>query len=94
MPRIHPTAIVDPRVELADDVEIEALDDVVNNKQEEFISELIDIRQPLINLKHALERKVGLSLANYEFWLQDSQQLPDNTTLVEQCVQGKTHFHA
>ena len=50
---------------------------------------IIDIREPLIILKKKLEAKLGKDLTNYRFYLQDTQHLPDDSTLVEQCIQGE-----
>lgn len=36
-----------------------------------------------------LEKKVGLSLQGYEFWLQDAQELEPHKNLVDQCVKGE-----
>merc|ERR1712223_1186979 len=52
-------------------------------------SELIDIREPLGQLKESLAGRVGHSLKNYDFWLQETQMLSDEMTLVEQCIQGE-----
>lgn len=85
------------------DVEIEAMDDEDEDDEdsedgggptegmdaEGVVAQLIDIREPLTNLRKALERRLGMDLVAHEFWLQDSQRLPENTTLVEQCVQGE-----
>ena len=49
----------------------------------------IDIREPLNNLRLALEKKLCQDLTGYEFWLQDAQKLPSDTTLVDQCIQGE-----
>ena len=49
----------------------------------------IDIREPLNNLRLALEKKLSQDLSGYEFWLQDAQRLPSDTTLVDQCIQGE-----
>ncbi|TRY64089.1 hypothetical protein TCAL_10776 [Tigriopus californicus] len=59
------------------------------NAEDGVIAHLIDIREPLYNFKTALEKRLGLGLRDYDFWLQDTQRLPENTTLVEQCVQGE-----
>jgi GA-binding protein transcription factor alpha len=53
------------------------------------LAELIDIREPLKNLKKNLERRLKLDLSEYDFWLQDTQMLPGDTSLVDQCVQGE-----
>merc|ERR1719318_1622291 len=49
----------------------------------------MDIRSPLSVLVEALEERLGLSLARFSVWLQDSQALSRDMTLVEQCVQGE-----
>jgi len=60
-----------------------------DQNEEGVVAQLIDIREPLLNLKRALERRLGVNLARHKFWLQDSQELPEDTSLVEQCVQGE-----
>ena len=40
-------------------------------------------------LKESLAGRVGHSLKNYDFWLQETQMLSDEMTLVEQCIQGE-----
>ena len=80
-----------------EDVEIEAMDDedgggrggLLGLGNDGVIAQLIDIREPLVNLRRALERRLNVDLSEHDFWLQDSQLLPENTTLVEQCVQGE-----
>lgn len=81
-----------------EDVEVEAMDedDIPGGGRANLglgsdgvIAQLIDIREPLINLRKALERRLHVDLSEHDFWLQDSQLLPENTTLVEQCVQGE-----
>ncbi|XP_005176667.1 DNA-binding protein Ets97D-like isoform X1 [Musca domestica] len=49
----------------------------------------MDIREPLRTLQKLLEKKVGLSLQGYEFWLQDAQELEPHKNLVDQCVKGE-----
>lgn len=56
---------------------------------QDYVAQLIDIREPLVTLRKKLEKKTKISLKDYDFWLQDSQLLPEDTTLVEQCVQGE-----
>merc|ERR1712129_560261 len=67
-----------------EDIDIENLDG-----EDETFSELIDIRQPLGSIKGNLEARLGYSLKNYDFWLQETQMLSDEMTLVEQCIQGE-----
>ena len=57
--------------------------------EDETFSELIDIREPLGTIKGSLEARLGYSLKNYDFWLQETQMLSDEMTLVEQCIQGE-----
>lgn len=57
--------------------------------EEGIIAQLIDIREPLHNLKLILEQKLGADLSDYDFWLQDSQLLEPHMNLVDQCVQGE-----
>ncbi len=68
------------------DVEVDVDGDEENNV---VISELIDIQEPLSTLKKSLEKRLGQSLKNHKFLLQGEQKLPDSTSLVDQCVQGK-----
>ncbi len=67
-----------------DDVDVTSADAVPD-----VIDQLIDIREPLVNLKRILEKRFKVDLAEYDFWLQDSQLLPEETSLVDQCVQGE-----
>jgi len=67
-----------------EDIDIENLDG-----EDETFSELIDIREPLGTIKGSLEARLGYSLKNYDFWLQETQMLSDEMTLVEQCIQGE-----
>ena len=53
------------------------------------IAQLFDIQEPLINLRNTLERRTGVDLSDHSFWLQDSQRLKEDSTLVDQCVQGE-----
>ncbi|XP_054262850.1 DNA-binding protein Ets97D isoform X2 [Macrosteles quadrilineatus] len=48
----------------------------------------MDIKEPLSNLKVALEEVHGISLEGYDFYLQDTTLLEGHKNLVEQCVQG------
>jgi len=73
-----------------DDESDEDIDvDVDGDIDDEVLSELIDIREPLGQLKQSLEARLGYSLKNYDFWLQDTQMLSDEITLVDQCIQGE-----
>lgn len=49
----------------------------------------MDIREPLRTLQKLLEKKVGLGLNGYTFWLQDAQELEPHKNLVDQCVKGE-----
>ncbi|XP_046658690.1 DNA-binding protein Ets97D isoform X2 [Homalodisca vitripennis] len=48
----------------------------------------MDIKEPLANLKKALEETHSINLDGYEFYLQDTTLLENHKNLVEQCVQG------
>jgi len=67
----------------SDDIDIENVDG------DDTYNELIDIKEPLGQLKGSLEAKLGYSLKDYEFWLQETQMLSDEMTLVDQCIQGE-----
>ena len=85
----------DVDIEDLDDDDDDDLDDSSQDEdgaedgQQGVICQLIDIREPLVNLKKELEKRLRLDLTTFDFWLQDSQILPENTSLVEQCVQGE-----
>ncbi|XP_053679313.1 DNA-binding protein Ets97D [Anopheles nili] len=49
----------------------------------------MDLRENLSTLRGLVERKIGLSLKHYEFWLQGSTMLESHKNLVDQCVQGE-----
>ena len=74
-----------------DDASLLALSEAIEEHMnpEGFVAQLIDIREPLTNLRRALERRMKVDLRGFNFWLQDSQMLPETTTLVEQCIQGE-----
>jgi len=69
-----------------EDIDIENVD---GDEGDDTYNELIDIREPLGQLKGSLEAKLGYSLKDYEFWLQETQMLSDEMTLVDQCIQGE-----
>ena len=73
------------------DAEVMPESEVVSSEEEEtsIISQLMDIREPLLKLRIILEQKLDVDLSQYDFWLQDTQLLEENMTLVEQCVQGE-----
>ncbi|KAG1689532.1 DNA-binding protein Ets97D [Nymphon striatum] len=48
----------------------------------------MNIKDSLSSLKELLEQKLQISLAEFEFWLQDNHKLDANRNLVDQCVQG------
>ncbi|KAK7105654.1 GA-binding protein alpha chain-like isoform X2 [Littorina saxatilis] len=54
-----------------------------------LIIQHMDIAEPLSTLKTLLETRLQCSLAEHQFFLQDSLQLDSNKSLVEQCVQGE-----
>uniref|UniRef100_A0A182NCN8 ETS domain-containing protein n=1 Tax=Anopheles dirus TaxID=7168 RepID=A0A182NCN8_9DIPT len=49
----------------------------------------MDLRENLSTLRGLVERRIGLSLKHYEFWLQGSTMLESHKNLVDQCVQGE-----
>uniref|UniRef100_A0A182MBA9 ETS domain-containing protein n=1 Tax=Anopheles culicifacies TaxID=139723 RepID=A0A182MBA9_9DIPT len=49
----------------------------------------MDLRENLSTLRGLVERRIGLSLRHYEFWLQGSTMLESHKNLVDQCVQGE-----
>merc|ERR1712223_58326 len=63
--------------------------DIENVDGDDTYSELIEIREPLGQLKDSLGARLGYSLKDYEFWLQETQMLSDESTLVDQCIQGE-----
>lgn len=48
----------------------------------------MDISQPLSTLRRLLEAQLNISLADHEFWLQDSIKLDACKNLTSQCIQG------
>jgi len=54
-----------------------------------IIIQLMDIREPLNNLRRVLERKHKTDLTDFDFWLQDKEMLDENMSLVEHTVQGE-----
>jgi len=52
-------------------------------------SVVLDIQEPLAELKNQLERDTGLDLKGHDIYLQDSQRLPEQSTLVDLCSQGE-----
>ncbi|KAL3214743.1 hypothetical protein MRX96_034721 [Rhipicephalus microplus] len=57
--------------------------------QSGVIAQHMDITEPLSTLRTLLEQRLGLSLQDYSFFLQDSQELNPTKNLVDQCVQGE-----
>lgn len=49
----------------------------------------MEITEPLTTLRELLEARLSCSLAQHEFYLQDSLLLDPTKNLVEQCVQGE-----
>ncbi|XP_035903010.1 DNA-binding protein Ets97D [Anopheles stephensi] len=49
----------------------------------------MDLRENLSTLRGLVERRIGMSLKHYEFWLQGSTMLESHKNLVDQCVQGE-----
>ncbi|XP_060534359.1 DNA-binding protein Ets97D [Cylas formicarius] len=54
-----------------------------------YLSQHMDIRQPLSRLKKLLSQRLNVDLTNYIYTLQDIQILEDHKNLVDQCVQGE-----
>lgn len=54
-----------------------------------LIIQHMDIAEPLSTLKRLLEIRLQCSLADHQFYLQDSIELDSNKSLVDQCVQGE-----
>jgi len=69
-----------------EEVDVDGLDD---QDAEGVENAIIDIREPLINLKKKLEAKLEIDLTHYDFYLQDTQPLHAESTLVDQCIQGE-----
>lgn len=69
-----------------EEVDVDGIDD---QDAEGIENEIIDIREPLINLKKKLEIKLAIDLTHYDFYLQDTQPLHAESTLVDQCIQGE-----
>lgn len=59
------------------------------DSSEEVIVQLMDIRTRLSKLRSMLERRLGVDLSDYTFWLQDAKMLENHKTLVEQCIRGE-----
>jgi len=54
-----------------------------------LIIQHMDIAEPLSTLKRLLEIRLQCSLADHQFFLQDSIELDSEKSLVDQCVQGE-----
>ncbi|KAK3756671.1 hypothetical protein RRG08_027087 [Elysia crispata] len=54
-----------------------------------LIIQHMDIAEPLSTLKRLLELRLQCSLAEHQFYLQDSIELDSSKSLVDQCVQGE-----
>lgn len=53
------------------------------------IAQHMDITEPLSTLRTLLEQRLAISLQDYAFFLQDTQELNASKNLVDQCVQGE-----
>lgn len=51
--------------------------------------EHVHLQEPLSALCRLLEERLGMELADYQFWLQGVQQLQPQHTLAEQCIEGE-----
>ncbi|XP_036324535.1 DNA-binding protein Ets97D isoform X1 [Rhagoletis pomonella] len=67
------------------------LDDqeVDENEPDDVIILHMDIREPLRALQKLAEKKIGMNLKGYKFYLQDTQELEPHKNLVDQCVKGE-----
>ncbi|XP_011186344.1 DNA-binding protein Ets97D isoform X2 [Zeugodacus cucurbitae] len=67
------------------------LDDqeVDENEPDDVIILHMDIREPLRTLQKLAEKKIGMNLKGYKFYLQDTQELEPHKNLVDQCVKGE-----
>ena len=59
-----------------------------NSGTAEPVVQYMDIQDNLSVLKILLEARFGIDLAEFEFWLQNSQKLDADCSLVEQCIEG------
>lgn len=86
-------ALLDDSVSFSFDVnDTEVMQDPIvagEDGESGILCQLMDIREPLLNLRQVLEQRLTSDLSDYDFWLQDSQKLEEGMTLVEQCVQGE-----
>ena len=85
-------ALLDDEVSFSFDVtDTDVMQDPVVAGEDDsgVIIQLIDIREPLNNLRRVLEKKLKTDLSDFDFWLQDREQLDENMTLVEHTVQGE-----
>lgn len=53
------------------------------------IAQHMDITEPLSSLRSLLEQRLAVTLHDYVFYLQDTQELNSSKNLVDQCVQGE-----
>ncbi|CAD6994314.1 DNA-binding protein Ets97D isoform X1 [Ceratitis capitata] len=59
------------------------------NEPDDVIILHMDIREPLRTLQKLAEKKIGMNLKGYKFFLQDTQELESHKNLVDQCVKGE-----
>jgi len=66
-----------------------------DDSSSDVIVQLMDIREPLNYLRRVLERKHKTVLTDFDFWLQDREQLDGNLNLAEHTVQieGLVQIH-
>ncbi|XP_064470763.1 GA-binding protein alpha chain-like [Ornithodoros turicata] len=65
------------------------LTQLVEGSQVGVIAQHMDITEPLTTLRSLLEQRLGITLHDYAFFLQDTQELHSDKNLVDQCVQGE-----
>lgn len=63
--------------------------EVDENEPDDVIILHMDIREPLRTLQKLAEKKIGMNLKGYKFFLQDTQELEPHKNLVDQCVKGE-----
>lgn len=77
------------------DVDVDGIDEdaatlaAALDNQAVAVSVVLDVQEPLVQLKERLERDTGLDLKGHDVYLQDQQRLPEQTSLVDQCSQGE-----
>ncbi|CAG7829900.1 unnamed protein product [Allacma fusca] len=55
----------------------------------DVITEVMDIQEPLAELKKLLEKRFGLDLSSFQIWLQDKIKMQPQKSLSDQCIQSE-----